>query len=167
MIKSQWTPARDGKLRDLWMAETATATIALMLDTTKNSVIGRAHRLGLPSRKNPIVGRVSKPRVEREPHIQQGPLKRAEIVTPPPVEEPLFEPAPAPIEEAAPMPDPVAAPERPPLFMLPIGRCQWIAGEPTADDYCKCGRHVIPGLPYCGDHQAKAYGRRIEAPSAA
>lgn len=166
MTKSQWTPARDEKLTSLWKSGMLTATIAIMLNTTKNAIVGRSHRLGLPARKNPIVGRISKPRVERLPHYPNGPLKRAQIATRVPV-EPEPAPAPAPIEEPAQSPESEPAPERPPLFMLPLGRCQWIAGEPKPDDHCKCGLRAIPGLPYCPDHQAKAYGRRVEAPSIA
>ena len=34
--------------------------------------------------------------------------------------------------------------------------CQWIDGEPTGDDSCKCGRPVQPGRPYCPEHQARS-----------
>lgn len=39
------------------------------------------------------------------------------------------------------------------------GRCQWIRGEPTADDSCKCGRPVAAGsrTPYCETHLRRAY----------
>ena len=51
--------------------------------------------------------------------------------------------------------------------------CQWIEGEPSAEDGCKCGRPIQPidraldaslpqrqglrSLPYCGAHMARAY----------
>lgn len=37
-------------------------------------------------------------------------------------------------------------------------RCEWIAGEPSADDRCKCGAPAAPGAgdPYCATHRALA-----------
>ena len=34
--------------------------------------------------------------------------------------------------------------------------CQWIIGDPTADDACKCGEPAMDG-PYCARHMAMAY----------
>lgn len=36
--------------------------------------------------------------------------------------------------------------------------CQWIEGEPTADDACKCMAPVQRGLPYCPAHAKRCYG---------
>ncbi|RJF80930.1 hypothetical protein D3877_11890 [Azospirillum cavernae] len=35
--------------------------------------------------------------------------------------------------------------------------CQWIEGEPTPDDSCKCGAPSAPGHAYCGPHLRRAY----------
>src|SRR5579862_4404553 len=51
-----------------------------------------------------------------------------------------------------------AAP-RPQLRLIripPAGTCQWIEGEPSEDDACKCGRPSIPGRSYCAPHLARA-----------
>ncbi len=37
--------------------------------------------------------------------------------------------------------------------------CQWIAGQPSADDACKCGRPTVGG-PWCAEHKAHARGQR-------
>ena len=34
--------------------------------------------------------------------------------------------------------------------------CQWIAGEPSAEEACKCGRVTAPGSPYCERHRVRA-----------
>ena len=34
----------------------------------------------------------------------------------------------------------------------PAKSCQWIEGEPSADDSCKCGAPVVPGRSYCAEH---------------
>ena len=46
----EWTPERDDRLRDLWDSGISGSQIGVQLGTTKNAVIGRAHRLGLPLR---------------------------------------------------------------------------------------------------------------------
>lgn len=46
----------------------------------------------------------------------------------------------------------------------PKGRqCQWIEGDPSADDTCKCRAWTVEGKPYCQEHLARAY-RRPDAP---
>ena len=34
--------------------------------------------------------------------------------------------------------------------------CQWIAGEPGADEACKCGAVTRDGAAYCAQHSARA-----------
>ena len=46
-----WTPERQEKLRALWKKGHSASQIASMLgDTTRNAVIGKAHRLNLEAR---------------------------------------------------------------------------------------------------------------------
>jgi GcrA cell cycle regulator len=51
---SVWTDAEKDELRELWGASLSTAAIGRMLHRSKNAIIGRAHRLGLPPRLSPI-----------------------------------------------------------------------------------------------------------------
>lgn len=39
----------------------------------------------------------------------------------------------------------------------PAKACQWIEGDPTPDDSCKCLAPSAPGVSYCPDHAARAY----------
>lgn len=48
----------DRALRELWGIGDSTRIIGAKLGVSKNVVIGRAHRLHLPSRPSPILGRV-------------------------------------------------------------------------------------------------------------
>ena len=47
--------------------------------------------------------------------------------------------------------------------------CQWIPGEPSADDKCKCRAPVMEASPderpspYCAEHEAWAHGRQVAA----
>lgn len=60
MSRSTWTPPRDAQLAALWADGTLSATmIGRRLGITKNAVVGRAHRLRLPSRPSPIRGAVA------------------------------------------------------------------------------------------------------------
>ena len=46
-----WTPKREEKLRELWKIGHSASQIASILgDTTRNAVIGKAHRLNLEAR---------------------------------------------------------------------------------------------------------------------
>ena len=58
VIKMSWTPEKQEKLKKLWKQGYTASQIATMLgDTTRNAVIGKAHRLNLQARaksKKPI-----------------------------------------------------------------------------------------------------------------
>ena len=46
-----WTPEKEQKLKELWKKGHTASQIATMLgDTTRNAVIGKAHRLNLEAR---------------------------------------------------------------------------------------------------------------------
>ena len=38
--------------------------------------------------------------------------------------------------------------------------CKWPIGHPGDDDFYFCGKPVIPGKPYCGEHCLIAYRRK-------
>lgn len=52
---ADWTPYREDQLRSLWAQGRSAGDIAQEIGgTTKNAVIGKAHRLGLAARPSPI-----------------------------------------------------------------------------------------------------------------
>lgn len=51
MTTSDWTPERIAALIALWNEEITTSEIGRRLGITKNAVIGKVHRLGLPKRR--------------------------------------------------------------------------------------------------------------------
>ncbi|MBS1065733.1 GcrA family cell cycle regulator [Gluconobacter kondonii] len=53
----EWTDETIARLRDLWSQGLSTAEIGRQLSITKNAVVGKAHRLGLPPRPSPIRNR--------------------------------------------------------------------------------------------------------------
>jgi GcrA cell cycle regulator len=144
-----WIDERVEILKSRWAANWTAREIGKLLGCSRNAVIGKARRLGLPEsvhRNRAAEGRakdVVRPRV---------PVRRENrtMRTPPtlqPVELPLSKDEP---------------PSRQIAFTdLKAGECRWIAG----DDGCCCGhattqivargRHIAS--PYCGFHSARAY----------
>jgi GcrA cell cycle regulator len=51
MSTADWTPERIAVLIALWNEEVTTSEIGRRLGITKNAVIGKVHRLGLPQRR--------------------------------------------------------------------------------------------------------------------
>jgi len=50
-VEGTWTPERITVLGELWAAGVPTAEIGRQLGLTKNAVVGRVHRMGLPARR--------------------------------------------------------------------------------------------------------------------
>lgn len=57
----EWTREQIGELSRLWADGLATAEIGRRLGITKNAVVGKVHRLGLPPRQSPIKERPKQP----------------------------------------------------------------------------------------------------------
>ena len=49
-----WTEEQIDQLKELWSEGLSTSEIGRKLGVTKNAVVGKAHRLGLPPRPSPI-----------------------------------------------------------------------------------------------------------------
>ena len=56
-----WTTNRVNQLQDLWLRNSA-SEIAVVMGITRNSVLGKAHRLGLDSKQ--LLNAVNKPRTQ-------------------------------------------------------------------------------------------------------
>ena len=55
-----WSEDKIKKLKKMWQAEKPTAEIAKALGMSKNSIIGKVHRLNLKTRPSPIKKEVKK-----------------------------------------------------------------------------------------------------------
>jgi len=62
----EWTEAKVAELISLWNEGLPTSEIGRKLGTTKNAVVGKAHRMGLNKRQSPIRKKAPKP---EEPKI--------------------------------------------------------------------------------------------------
>ena len=119
-----WTDAAISALSQAWHAGATAKTIAAFLGQpfTRNMVIGKARRMGLPSRQSPII---------------------------------RFAPGEEPVR---PKRLPTVKRRRLPKIPVSFKTCQWIDGQPTKDDSCKCGQPATRGA-YCDEHYRQSYNR--------
>lgn len=145
-----WTPERINTLIALWEEGLPTSEIGRRLDVTKNAVVGKVHRLGLPKRNSPIKGAQTQQAAKPAP---------ASAPAPTPVEK-----AEEPVAEVAAAPAPKKAPAKPKKDVIHMenlrpGMCCWPEGEPGKDDFHFCGQPSVPEKPYCAEHCERAYVR--------
>ncbi|CCQ72443.1 GcrA family cell cycle regulator [Magnetospira sp. QH-2] len=157
-MSQDWTPDRIKLLTELWSEGLATGEIGRRLGFTKNAVIGKAHRLGLPKRQSPIqraaAAKKTTPR-ETAPakKASKAPAAKAEPAVAAPKPEPKPEPKPAPVAKAKKS----GKNEIITLDQLTHGMCCWPIGEPGKPDFQFCGETAVPGKPYCLPHCQIAY----------
>jgi|SRR5580658_7433199 GcrA cell cycle regulator len=152
-----WTAELVERLRELWPHELGHSTkeIGRLLGQSKNSVVGKAHRLGLPPRPSPIVRDTLRPSVRRLIARPAGPTL-APLSTPPVV---LREPLP-PLRAESPKPKPIA------LFGR-VTECCFPEGEPGTRGFHYCDAPTMPGAIYCATHHARGHVRQhVRDPSA-
>ncbi|MEJ1974838.1 MAG: GcrA family cell cycle regulator [Acetobacteraceae bacterium] len=149
-----WSDETIVRLRAMWSEGHSTAEIGRRLGTSKNAVVGKAHRLDLPPRPSPIRrdGSETPPRPPRK-RIVGSTLPPLHSVAPSTPSRPHAPPA-----LAAPPPPPrvLSASPRP---SGRIGDCCWPLGEPGTVTFHFCGCETEPGKPYCTEHAKIAYVR--------
>ena len=156
----EWSDEVVARLRALWADGHSTAEIGRRLGVSKNAVVGKAHRLDLPSRPSPIRRDGSGTPRSRAPRRATGP-------TLPPLNctrMPLAAPKAALVLESQAPPSPQQQPLTPRASALPAytGRvvpCSWPLGEPGTKTFRFCDESSVPGKPYCEAHAAIAYVR--------
>jgi len=157
----EWSDETIVRLRSLWSEGHSTAEIGRRLGISKNAVVGKAHRLDLPSRPSPIRRDASRPSGERRPPAP----RRSAGPTLPPLTSTSCTPSETarPVPVMAPSPRPVvAAPPRVQVVPRTYGRtvdCCWPVGEPGTRSFHFCGQDSVPGKPYCTEHAKLAYVR--------
>lgn len=141
-----WTPDRIAELRRRWDAGDSSTKIGAALGISKNSVLSKIHRIGMPLRPSPI-----RPRAGAETQKEQR-TARASV---PSLADLL--PAPARAEFATPS---LVAATPPTIAASPssaTATCQWPSGDPRNPDFRFCGTPIASGRVYCAEHHARAY----------
>jgi len=146
-----WTDEAVEELKNMWDRGMTTGQIAKALNVTKNSIIGKVHRLCLTARPSPIKKtpvKSEKKVVAPEKEVKKSKTPTQHIV---PTEVKNIkdeEPSSSLVEET-----------NIPLVKLDNHTCRWPLGDPRDDDFCFCGKRVKTGQTYCEEHSAIAYVR--------
>jgi len=136
-----WTPEKEEKLKDLWKKGHTGSEIANILgETTRNAVIGKAHRLNLPARS---VSKRSSSKTNLEknsaPEIKNQKLGRK-------------------AKFRALLLDENFEPENPTkLENLNDDLCKWPLGEKMTPANFFCGRKAMEKFSYCKLHVIYAF----------
>lgn len=154
-----WTDEAVEELKKMWDKGMTTGQIAKALNVTKNSIIGKVHRLCLTARPSPIK-RSSTPKADKKAEKTEKTAKTTKTtksVCKTPKEEPqntvTMVKAETPIEET-----------NIPLVKLDNHTCRWPLGDPRDEDFCFCGKRIKTGQTYCEEHSQIAYvkpGKKI------
>ena len=137
---STWDETREAKLKELWeKGHTASQIAEILGGTTRNAVIGKAHRLKLAGRvqstkpekqKKQVVGGQGK----EEKYISRRSRFKSLLL------DKNFEPEnPKKLEE------------------LGDKNCRWPIGHPDEEKFYFCGRSPIEGFSYCKLHVLYAF----------
>lgn len=149
---SGWTESRVEKLKKLWAEGFSASRIAARLgQASRNAVISKVHRLGLPGRKTTtrkaIRNRTAKPKQRQWNGCEKKPSPIRAALNSIPVE---------PIPQA--LPEDIA---RVSFLELENHHCRFIPGDSQEGDALTakkfCGLDAIPGTPYCPDHLPRCY----------
>lgn len=176
---SEWTEARIAFLRKRWGEGATASTIARELNekfggyVSRNAVIGKASRIGLIGRPNPIKDdaaviaenrkrtlsdrrngiRLKRPkaatRADREASMRAGQPVGMHAVQPPR--------APIGRAESRPIPAPIAK------MASPFRTCQYLHGEAKLRNFC--GAPTVPGHSWCEAHYIACHEKK-PAPAA-
>jgi GcrA cell cycle regulator len=151
-----WTDARTEQLTKLWNDGIPASMIAQLLGgTTKNAVVSKANRIGLPARDDPSwrnarlvlstgiaagakrdgkgqpIGRPRNPRTRQSAPPETKTRKRTSVQPPEPAKPSLN------------------------LSILDLGarQCRYSTGEGASGDFLFCGHETAPGSSYCPAHR--------------
>ena len=136
-----WNPEKEEKLRQLWKKGHSASQIAGMLgDTTRNAVIGKAHRLNLEARNtsrksdNKIKKTKDSSLEPRTPKLGRRAKFKALLL------DKNFEKE-----------NPIKFEE------LNDKTCRWHVGHPHEENFYFCGRTPMDKFPYCKLHVLYAF----------
>ena len=137
---STWDETREAKLKELWeKGHTASQIAEILGGTTRNAVIGKAHRLKLAGRVQP-----RKPEKQKK-QVVGGQAKEDRYIS----RRARFKSL---------LLDKNFEPENPKkLEDLADNNCRWPIGHPDEENFYFCGRNPIEGFSYCKLHVLYAF----------
>ena len=160
-----WTDEAVEELKKMWDKGMTTGQIAKVLNVTKNSIIGKVHRLCLTARPSPIKKASSEKDETKTSKVTKNSSNKnndTKTVKQTPAEPKIVENN---VEDKNLLTKTVTVEETNiPLVKLDNHTCRWPLGDPRDDDFCFCGKKVKTGQTYCEEHAAIAYvkpGKKI------
>lgn len=147
MSGTSWTEDEDAVIKANAKDLSASQVAKMLSGRSRNSVIGRAHRMGLSFAKSPglvqmLARRPKPPRVPRAvTNKASGFVRRV-------AEPPRLKAEPIPAEP--PNEQPTAS-----ILSVRIGQCKWPLGDPQHPDFGLCGKSCTG--TYCTAHSRMAY----------
>ena len=135
-----WTDEKVEKLKDLWSkGHTASEIAEILGDTTRNAVIGKAHRLNLEARAPSKQSSSSEKQDTKVVRKTQQPMSRKS-------------------KFKSILLDKNFEPEKPTsLEGLTDSTCRWPMGHPDEEKFYFCGRKSMEKFPYCKLHVLYAF----------
>ena len=146
-MTAPWSDQEIARLEELWGSlgdngrPLTSLDIGRRMGRPKNSIVGKAHRLGLPSRPSPL-GHGTHQYRDGGPPLRVNLSLRRTVPKPPAVTLALAQ----------------EPPPQPRLY-APVRACCWPLGEPRDRDFRFCDALTVPGRVYCEDHDRRAHGR--------
>ena len=157
-------------LQKLWDKGLSTTEIAKKMNVSKNSVVGKVHRLCLKARPSPIKKK------ENETAEEQEVITVEQVTAEETTEEVLVEEIKVTPAEKADEKNVVSAKKGEQkkesakankkakyikLVELDSHTCRWPIGDPRDEDFCFCGKKVHAGQTYCDEHSQIAYVKAL------
>ena len=135
-----WNDKKEEKLRELWSkGHTASQIAELLGDTTRNAVIGKAHRLNLEARAPSKRSRSDKSEAPKPQTKFRGSESRKS-------------------KFKSILLDKNFEPENPKILeTLTDSTCKWPIGHPNEENFYFCGRSPEGEFPYCKLHILYAF----------
>lgn len=148
--QSPWTSVIVTELTQLWSEGRSGAEIARRLNVSRNSVIGKAHRLDLPRRPSPI--RYSEGERKQQTKACRHNILSGELPTLPSLKTTTA------ILDGAPTKTLPGQTGEGAIFRIDC--CCWPIGDPGSSSFQFCEQPTLPGKPYCQEHANRAYVRK-------
>ena len=133
-VDFEWTPEARQRLAELWASDLSAGKIAELMNTSKNAIVGKAHRMNLPPRPSPIGPKNPDSKTARRHEAWERQRQSRQVV------------------EQIVAVRPVDAPPAKPVVQRKR-TCLYTWGNPG--EYVCCEATAVPGSLWCSEHRER------------